>query len=67
MVATHDLDQAARHFDRIMLLNQRIVAFGRPKRYCRQKIFCAPMVAGCALQTGKLFCQWMIAAATGNA
>jgi ABC-type Mn2+/Zn2+ transport system ATPase subunit len=30
MVATHDLDQAARHFDRIMLLNHRIVAFGPP-------------------------------------
>jgi manganese/iron transport system ATP-binding protein len=30
MVATHDLDQAARHFDRIMLLNHRIVAFGLP-------------------------------------
>lgn len=30
MVATHDLDQAARHFDRIMLLNHRIVAFGNP-------------------------------------
>lgn len=28
MVATHDLDQAARHFDRIMLLNHQIVAFG---------------------------------------
>src|SRR5512144_155973 len=28
MVATHDLDQAARHFDRILLLNHRIVAFG---------------------------------------
>jgi manganese/iron transport system ATP-binding protein len=31
MVATHDLDQAATHFDRIMLLNHRIVAFGEPK------------------------------------
>lgn len=31
MVATHDLDQAASHFDRIMLLNRRIVAFGEPK------------------------------------
>ena len=31
MVATHDLDQAASHFDRIMLLNHRIVAFGEPK------------------------------------
>ncbi len=30
MVATHDLDQAATHFDRIMLLNHRLVAFGNP-------------------------------------
>ena len=30
MVATHDLDQAAAHFDRIMLLNHHIVAFGEP-------------------------------------
>ena len=30
MVATHDLDQASRHFERIMLLNHRIVAFGLP-------------------------------------
>lgn len=28
MVATHDLDQAARHFDRLLLLNHRLVAFG---------------------------------------
>jgi manganese/iron transport system ATP-binding protein len=32
MVATHDLDQAASHFDRIMLLNHRIVAFDEPSR-----------------------------------
>jgi manganese/iron transport system ATP-binding protein len=32
MVATHDLDQAASHFDRIMLLNRRIVSFGEPAR-----------------------------------
>ena len=32
MVATHDLDQAARHFDRIMLLNHRIVAFDVPQK-----------------------------------
>ncbi len=31
MVATHDLDQAASHFDRIMLLNHRIVAFDVPQ------------------------------------
>lgn len=30
MVATHDLDQAASHFDRIMLLNRRMIAFGEP-------------------------------------
>jgi manganese/iron transport system ATP-binding protein len=30
MVATHDLDQAASHFDRIMLLNHRLIAFGFP-------------------------------------
>jgi manganese/iron transport system ATP-binding protein len=30
MVATHDLDQAADHFDRVMLLNRRLVGFGRP-------------------------------------
>ena len=30
MVATHDLDQAANHFDRILLLNHRLVAFGEP-------------------------------------
>jgi len=31
MVATHDLDQAASHFDRIMLLNHRMVAFDTPQ------------------------------------
>jgi manganese/iron transport system ATP-binding protein len=30
MVATHDLEQASTHFDRIMLLNHRVVAFGEP-------------------------------------
>jgi manganese/iron transport system ATP-binding protein len=32
MVATHDLDQAARHFDRIMLLNHRMIAFDEPQK-----------------------------------
>ena len=31
MVATHDLEQAARHFDRIMLLNHSIIAFDLPQ------------------------------------
>jgi ABC-type Mn2+/Zn2+ transport system ATPase subunit len=28
MVATHDLEQAARFFDRILLLNHNLIAFG---------------------------------------
>jgi len=28
MVATHDLEQAAEHFDRIMLLNHKLIGFG---------------------------------------
>jgi manganese/iron transport system ATP-binding protein len=28
MVATHDLEQAARYFDRIILINHRVIAFG---------------------------------------
>jgi manganese/iron transport system ATP-binding protein len=30
MVATHDLEQAAKYFDRIMLLNHRLIGFGPP-------------------------------------
>jgi len=30
MVATHDLEQASTHFDRIMLINHQLVAFGPP-------------------------------------
>ncbi|MEW5831110.1 MAG: metal ABC transporter ATP-binding protein [Chloroflexota bacterium] len=30
MVATHDLEQAAEYFDRIMLLNHRLIGFGPP-------------------------------------
>ncbi len=31
MVATHDLEQAAEHFDRIMLLNHQLIGFGPPE------------------------------------
>lgn len=30
MVATHDLEQAAEYFDRVMLLNHRLIGFGAP-------------------------------------
>lgn len=32
MVATHDLDQAGRYFDRLMLLNRRLIGFGSPEQ-----------------------------------
>jgi manganese/iron transport system ATP-binding protein len=35
MVATHDLEQAARHFNRIMLLNHRMIAFDTPQNVLR--------------------------------
>lgn len=31
MVATHDLDMASHRFDRVMLLNHRLMGFGRPR------------------------------------
>ena len=37
VVATHDLDQAASHFDRIMLLNHRLIAFGEPEHVMQTK------------------------------
>jgi manganese/iron transport system ATP-binding protein len=37
MVATHDLDQAARHFDRILLLNHRMIAFDLPQNVLQTK------------------------------
>ena len=32
MIATHDLDQAAGRFDRVMLLNRRLIGFGSPEQ-----------------------------------
>ncbi len=32
MVATHDLDQAAAYFDRVMLLNRRLLGFDEPRQ-----------------------------------
>ncbi len=38
MVATHDLQQAAQHFDRILLLNRRLIAFDVPERVLQPDI-----------------------------
>ena len=39
MMATHDLEQAARCFDRILLLNRRIIGFGEARSVlCREKL-----------------------------
>ena len=38
MLATHDLEQAARHFDRIMLLNRRLIAFEKPSDVMKTEI-----------------------------
>jgi ABC-type Mn2+/Zn2+ transport system ATPase subunit len=35
MVATHDLEQAAQYFDRILLLNHRIISFGSSQEVLR--------------------------------
>jgi manganese/iron transport system ATP-binding protein len=32
MVATHDLEQASEYFDRVMLLNHRLIGFGPPEQ-----------------------------------
>jgi len=38
MVATHDLEQAAQYFDRIMLLNHRVIAFGQAREVLKPEI-----------------------------
>lgn len=38
MVATHDLQQAAQYFDRILLLNRKIVAFGPAQQVLKPEI-----------------------------
>lgn len=37
MVATHDLEQASQYFDRIMLLNHRLIGFGPPEQVLQTK------------------------------
>ena len=39
LVSTHDLDLAAQHFDRMMLLNRRVIAYGPPQQvYTPEKL-----------------------------
>lgn len=38
LLATHDIDKAARHFDRMMLLKQEILAFGTPDTVLKPEI-----------------------------
>jgi len=38
MVATHDLEQAARYFDRVLLLNGRLIAFAPPSEALRPEM-----------------------------
>lgn len=35
MIATHDLEQAANFFDKVMLLNRRLIGFGKPQDVLR--------------------------------
>jgi len=37
MVATHDLEQAAQHFDRLLLLNNRLISIGAPEQVLRSE------------------------------
>lgn len=38
MVATHDLDQAEKYFDRVMLLNRKLLGFGKSSAVLRPEI-----------------------------
>ncbi len=38
MVATHDMEQAAQYFDRIMLLNHRVIAFGQARDVLKPEV-----------------------------
>ena len=38
MVATHDLDQAEKYFDRVMLLNHKLLGFGKSKDVLKPEI-----------------------------
>lgn len=65
LVATHDLEQAARCYDRIMLLNRRLLGFGTPKDILTPELLGqaygdrlrAPELAGGALVWNDTWCN----------
>ncbi len=38
MVATHDLESAARDYDRVIALNRRVIAYGEPAAVCTEQV-----------------------------
>jgi manganese/zinc/iron transport system ATP- binding protein len=53
VVATHDLESAARDYDLVLCLNRRLVAFGPAKTTCTEEVL-AETFAGHVLRVGEL-------------
>jgi len=53
IVATHDLESAARDFDLVLCLNRRLVAFGPPAETCTEDVL-AETFAGRVVRVGSL-------------
>jgi ABC-type Mn2+/Zn2+ transport system ATPase subunit len=53
VVATHDLESAARDYDLVLCLNRRLVAFGPPAEACTESVL-AETFAGHVLRVGEL-------------
>lgn len=53
MVATHDLEAAARDHDLVLCLNQRMIAFGRPEQVCVEPVL-AETFSGRVVRVGDL-------------
>jgi manganese/zinc/iron transport system ATP- binding protein len=53
VVATHDLESAARDYDLVLCLNRRLVAFGLPAETCTEELL-AETFAGHVVRVGEL-------------
>ena len=53
IVATHDLESAARDYDLVLCLNRHLVAFGPPSEACTQVVL-AETFAGHVIRVGEL-------------